>query len=1111
MQSVIQYADGLGRGLQTVQRMGSPLGYDVVTPNEYDQYGREVKKYLPYIPSGSTAGAYQASALTTGVSGFYSTPPSGVATNTAPYSVTGLEASPLGRPEEVGAPGTAWQLGGGHTVRMDYRLNNSITWASDSVNSRRVSLFHVIINSDNSRSLARYSNAVYPDNSLTVTVSKDENWVSGRAGTTEEYKDQEGHVVLKRSYNYKNAVVKLERLSTYYVYDDKGNLCYVLPPETNADEDIAITSQTISKLGYEYWYDALGRPYRKKLPGKGWDFMVYNALDQVAMVQDANQRAKMPQEWTFTKYDALGRVVITGIYQYGGSMPDTSLYTPSGAGQAWLQSYYDSPSLTAPNWETRDNSTTTGYNNASTPVGTGYTFLSITLYDDYSATSLAPAAYSAPYGASQSVRGLPTQQYTNVLGTGTMLTSVTYYDSDARPLKVYKQHYLGGVNNTGNYDAVSTTYDFTNAPTTVSRQHFTSANAGTPLHMVNVQYIYDHAGRKLKTWQQVYNSGTATPRTLISKSAYNEVGQLQDKWLHSTDSVNFYEQVTYTYNQRGWLKKQSSGLFEEELFYETGTNKAYNGNIMYQFWGTGAAPNTSYYTYLYDKLNRLTSGVRNDNSSIEQGITYDKQGNITALQRTLNSTLADNLTYVYGGGNQLQSVTDATSNNAGQKSGTTSFAGKYDPNGNLAADPGKGVTGIVYNLVNLPKTVTFSGSTINYTYDASGAKLRRVSTAGPGTTTEYIDGIQYTGNTTTIDFIQTEEGQAFREGASYNYEYFLADHLGNTRVMFDTKMGYARKVESADYLPFGMQVPGLVNSPSNKYLYNRKELQDELAQYDYGARFYDPVVARWTGIDPLAEKARRFSTFVYGNNNPIRFIDPDGMEAEEADNDDPHAEPTFSSGVRTFFAKVFHPIAALAIGPPTRGFSNISANSERFATRGASDDSGSVLAGGQEGAGTESNAFRHTLWQATIASQFGSDIAQSFGDAHENNPNADLSQRVFTGKNALDNADMHVDLLNNQIGRQIGTASSGQGMNAIAGKVLNQFANTGLWTATRQKDGSYTISMTKITSKQFKALQARFKQLNNNARTAAGQAKIDEENGKAQLQQAQAGHNPPVM
>jgi RHS repeat-associated protein len=140
-------------------------------------------------------------------------------------------------------------------------------------------------------------------------------------------------------------------------------------------------------------------------------------------------------------------------------------------------------------------------------------------------------------------------------------------------------------------------------------------------------------------------------------------------------------------------------------------------------------------------------------------------------------------------------------------------------------------------------------------------------------------------DTTSFSFIQTEEGKAVPTGTGgFDYYYYLGDNLGNTRVTFDTKTGAAVMQQQDNYYPFGLEIPGsIVTSPKNEYLYNKKELQEEFTEYDYGARFYDPVIARWNVIDPKAEKDRRWSPYRYGYDNPIRFIDPDGMAEKPGD------------------------------------------------------------------------------------------------------------------------------------------------------------------------------------------------------------------------------------
>ena len=96
--------------------------------------------------------------------------------------------------------------------------------------------------------------------------------------------------------------------------------------------------------------------------------------------------------------------------------------------------------------------------------------------------------------------------------------------------------------------------------------------------------------------------------------------------------------------------------------------------------------------------------------------------------------------------------------------------------------------------------------------------------------TDYVDGIQYDNNA--IDFIQTEEGIARKDEVGvYKYHYNLSDHLGNVRYTFDIYEGAVRKLQQDDYYPFGIRRH--VNGGNNKYLYNGKELQEELGQYDY--------------------------------------------------------------------------------------------------------------------------------------------------------------------------------------------------------------------------------------------------------------------------------------
>ncbi|MXV18011.1 RHS repeat-associated core domain-containing protein, partial [Pedobacter sp. HMF7056] len=263
-----------------------------------------------------------------------------------------------------GAPGDPWQpystsiSGSGHTAKTEYGTNSASgdrsvrLWKAEEVSTS---------GQEHKRHLTTAGN--YDASQLYLAISKDENWASGNAGTVEEYKDKEGRIVLKRA--WKDESVKL---STYYIYDDLGNLSFVLPP--GADPDGSSISQTsLDGFCYQYRYDGRNRLIEKRIPGKGWDYLVYNKLDQLVMTQDSVQRDN--GKWLFSKYDVMGRNILTGIA------------SSSSSRDTWQSSVNAQSAL----WETRDDANTsgtgTGYSNASLPTSGIDRYHTVSYFDDY--------------------------------------------------------------------------------------------------------------------------------------------------------------------------------------------------------------------------------------------------------------------------------------------------------------------------------------------------------------------------------------------------------------------------------------------------------------------------------------------------------------------------------------------------------------------------------------------------------------------------------------------------------------------------------------------------------------------------------------------------------
>jgi hypothetical protein len=172
----------------------------------------------------------------------------------------------------------------------------------------------------------------------------------------------------------------------------------------------------------------------KKIPGKGWEYIVYNLLDQPVLTQDANQRVPSTNEWLFTKYDVLGRVIYTGIYK------DNSNYT-----RLQMQSYFDSENNMADElYETKlcENFLNIYYSNSDFPT-LNLEVLTVNYYDNYNCDFAGTGiSVSNIYGqnSTSQLKGLTTGSLVKVLGTlDSWITTVVYYDNKARPIYTYSK------------------------------------------------------------------------------------------------------------------------------------------------------------------------------------------------------------------------------------------------------------------------------------------------------------------------------------------------------------------------------------------------------------------------------------------------------------------------------------------------------------------------------------------------------------------------------------------------------------------------------------------------------------------------------------------------
>ena len=584
--SKVVYYDGLGRPFQTVNKAienTNKKGVSLATLQEYDAAGRETKTWLPAVITPD----YLAPAS------FKSSAPASHGNDSRPYQEAVYETSPQNRIVKQYGAGADWHSG--HPVATEF-MGNSATAQLRCTRYKVTSAGALEASGD------------YANGTLNVTRTTDED---GNMSYT--FMDKIGRTLLERRMNGSEA------LDTYYVYDNYGNLCYVLPPAINGN----ISTDNLNLYAYQYNYDGCNRCIRKKLPGTQYIEYVYDNSDRLTFSQDGSQRALSAQNWTYYKYDQLNRLTEQGLC--------TNKVTTSGT-TVHIMNYYDS------------------YSFIGTQGFTGSNF------------STDTSGYGKGALTGQMVAGI----------NGNPVWKAFYYDIRGREVKRVESNAMNG------YDVTTTSYSFTNKPLTLTHVHTSGSKSLTEVHT----YSYDYADRLSKVQHKLDNNTIVTlaeytyddlgrvKQKKLGGTAHSSTYSYNIRsWLTGITGSKFTQTLTYNngtagYNGNitamGWtadgdshsytftydgLSRLLNATHGAGRFTEKVTSYDKNGNIkgLQRYGQTGASTyglidNLSY-TLNGNQLNRVDDAV---NASAYNGgfefkdavkqaneYAYDNNGNLT--------------------------------------------------------------------------------------------------------------------------------------------------------------------------------------------------------------------------------------------------------------------------------------------------------------------------------------------------------------------------------------------------------------------------------------------------------------------------------------------------
>lgn len=875
--------DGLGQEwMHLIGKSGSLNTTEMAVLTRHDGLGRTTRSYLPYAANSiSLSGAYSAQ------SSYWSNQISTEGPYAfASYSYTG---GPLALLTKEMAPGKA------------------------------------ISNANKSTDITRSINVAGEVPSITLNPTNGSVTVSGYhpAGTllktTTTYPDGETVVTFETALGtpvLSRTTDGTEQYDTYTVMDRWDRTAWVLTPLLGAQirQAAAGAGVTFTRGGteaasscYVYEYDSRGNVSRIRRPGASSESFGYDTAHRVTSnTPPALQNAG--SMYVAYEYDNLGRKVSATLMRtpeipFLNRSSDGGVDTSPDAEDERQRAIVDETLHTLSSYTYAQSSSVdciTGETPGTpySPVPSDLAFASrtgIVTSADFHVTGelLTENHYPLmtpvdPYDASTGIIGWKPGD--GMVGD-TPARTAYYYDGKGRVVQAVTGWPDGGLTR------LSCSYDLEGNVLTELEEHRPSGAQASETDWKLTQNSYDARRNLLASFVYVgRGSSPSSASASVSFSTlytYSGVGRLTGKTISSS---NHTLSSSIASTLQGWMSSQTIALdnvqtFRQDLKYwdpdRTSIVKRYGGDIS-ETTSVHAGYTSRSEGYAYDGFGRLsgTSSFSGTSTSagtvnVEDGITYDAAGNILTMSRKgVGGTTTDNMSMTYTG-SRLTSVTDSG----------TSWTNQYAADGSLKKD---GRTGIYYadNLLGFvaqlaeedAMSVSGYSATASYVYLADGTKYKAQTSGGNAVLYRGSFTYSQSGNTISLESVSVPEGRVFVSGSTWTPYAYVTDHRGDVREIVD--LGAGTVVERNDYYSYGTRITKPYSSATdfpqlsaNRWRLSGKEEQVTVAgigSLDFGARHYDPFVARWLSPDPLMEMYYKHSPYAYCAGNPISLIDPNG-------------------------------------------------------------------------------------------------------------------------------------------------------------------------------------------------------------------------------------------